>query len=116
MKMSNEEYARYLQSDKWKRIQEQRLKIDNFKCAGCGSCGCPSNPLEIHHLSYRYLGEEEGRIFEDLVCLCRACHLHIHKVMERTTSPDGRKGWLNNSRIPQVHVYNLGTYLKHIEE
>lgn len=103
--MTNEEYKAYLQSDKWKAIAEQRLKIDGYRCCACGSRGTPSNKLEIHHLSYAHLGHEESRIYEDLCTLCHCDHKALHRVMERVTSPDGRRGWLSNPRIPPIHVF-----------
>jgi len=27
--------------------------------------------------------------------------------MERKTNPDGRKGWKDNPRIPDIHVFNI---------
>lgn len=107
MEHDNHRYQEYLKSDKWKAIAQERLKIDRFMCQGCGCCGTPTNPLEIHHLSYAHLYNEENRIYEDLVTLCRACHKQTHKIMERTTSASGRKGWKDNPRIPQVHVFTV---------
>ncbi len=115
MNMTNREYAEYLQSDKWKAIAQKRLEIDGGKCVCCGCTGTAKNPIEIHHLSYRYLGEEEGRIYQDLCSLCHVCHKMIHKIMERVTSEDGRRGWLDNPRIPTVHVYNIGGLLEYTE-
>lgn len=69
-----------------------------------------NNPLEVHHLTYNYIGHEEERIYQDLVTLCRSCHKMVHTMMERITSPEGRRGWLDNPRIPQCHTFtNDGT-------
>lgn len=103
--MTDSEYKAYLQSDKWAEICEQRRRIDRYRCCACGCAGTQVNPLEVHHLSYKHIGNEETRIYEDLVTLCHSCHKLIHRAMERTTSPDGRRGWLDNARIPQVHVF-----------
>lgn len=103
--MTNAEYKAYLKSDKWKAIAEARFKIDGYRCVCCGSRGTMTNKLEIHHLSYAHLGHEETRIYEDLVTLCHCDHKSLHKIMERVTSPEGRRGWLNNPRIPPIHVF-----------
>ena len=58
-------------------------------------------------MSYNHLYHEEGRIYEDLVTLCRVCHKGLHRIMERVTNENGRRGWLDNPRIPRVHVFNI---------
>ena len=101
----NERYRQYLASDKWKQIAKKRYQIDKGVCQCCGSRGTPNNPIECHHLSYNHLYHEEGRIYEDLVSLCRCCHKGLHRVMERVTDENGRRGWLNSPRIPRVHTF-----------
>lgn len=100
-------YEQYLKTPKWHAIAERRLKIDGFRCVGCGSRGTPQNPLEIHHLSYKSIYHEEERLYEDLVTLCHSCHKNIHNIMNRTTSADGRRGWKDNSYIPKISVYTI---------
>ncbi len=103
----NLEYYKYLQSDKWKNISQERMRIDKYQCVMCGSRGTANNPLQVHHLSYAHLYHEENRIYEDLETLCANCHASIHKAMERVTSPTGRKGWKDNARIPDIHIYTV---------
>lgn len=105
--MTDKEYTAYLQTPQWKRIAYKRMVIDNFECQGCGSRGNTLNPLEVHHLSYRYLGNEESRIYEDLVTLCHICHKTVHSTMNRVTSPSGRRGWKDNGYIPKLVVYDF---------
>lgn len=105
--MNNEEYRNYLQSDKWKAIARQRMKIDKYECVNCGSRGTPTNPLEVHHLSYKFLYNEETRIYQDLVTLCHCCHKGLHNVMNRQTDANGRRGWSDNRTIPQIHAFNV---------
>ena len=100
-------YREYLKSAKWKAIAAQRMQIDGNKCVMCGSRGTTANPLEIHHLSYRYLYREESRIYEDLCTLCHACHKQTHNLMCRITSPNGRRGWKDNYTVPQVSVFTI---------
>lgn len=108
LEQSNERYLQYLNSEKWRDIKRRRLEIDGYRCVSCGCRGTTGNPLEVHHLSYRYLYHEETRIYEDLVTLCSCCHKQIHAVMNRVTSPSGRRGWKDNSYIPHVHVTATG--------
>lgn len=107
--MTNKEYEEYLRSPKWKAIAKRRFEIDNYTCQMCKGKGTPNNPLEIHHLSYKHLGNEQDRIYEDLVCLCHTCHKLLHNAMNRKTAPN-RRGWSNNQTIPGVHVYTFSGY------
>ena len=68
------DYNEYINSMLWQEKRLERLKIDNFKCAKCGS---PFN-LQVHHLRYPKLFGSENAYF-DLVTLCRSCHESIHK-------------------------------------
>ena len=108
-------YIEYMKSDKWRRIAAERMRIDNHTCQGCGSRGSANNPLEVHHLRYRYIYHEETRIYEDLVTLCHACHKNLHRIMERVTNEQGRRGWKHNPRIPATHVYNINGSLEILE-
>ena len=105
----NTQYKQYLASEKWRRIAYQRMQIDDFTCQSCGCRGTKTNELEVHHLSYRFLyhEDESDYIYTQLVTLCRGCHKNLHRVMERVTSADGRRGWLSDSRIPDVHIFTL---------
>ena len=114
--MDNEKYQEYLKSDKWKALAKKRMEIDGNKCVMCGSRGTTANCLEVHHLSYKWLYQEENRIFQDLVTLCHCCHKQVHALMNRQTDPNGRHGWRDNNYIPAVSVYTIsGERLESIE-
>lgn len=100
-------YTDYLKTRKWSDIAKKRMEIDGNRCVMCGSTGTSNNPLEVHHLTYNSLYHEEDRIYEDLMTVCRCCHKGLHRAMERVTSPDGRRGWKENPRIPKIHAYNI---------
>ncbi|MCR4684029.1 MAG: hypothetical protein K5649_01035 [Lachnospiraceae bacterium] len=102
-----EKYREYLKSDEWKALAKKRMKIDGYSCCMCGCTGTANNPLEVHHLTYKYIYREETRIYQELMTLCHVCHKSIHKAMERITGADGHKGWKDNPRIPQIHAYNI---------
>lgn len=69
------DYYAYLESDKWKRKREQRLKIDHYTCQTCGEV----SSLEVHHRYYDTLGKED--VDDDLITLCRECHEAITSVI-----------------------------------
>lgn len=105
--MTNKEYEDYLKTPKWRAIALKRMEIDKNKCVMCQTMGTKTNPLEVHHLSYKHLGNEENRIYEDLVTLCHVCHKSTHNLMNRVTNAQGRRGWSNNQTIPKVSVYTI---------
>ena len=107
MNSNNQKYLEYLRSAKWKEIARKRLEIDGFRCCMCGSEGTASNPLECHHLSYKWLYHEESRIFQDLLTLCHVCHKSTHRMMSRVTDPSGRRGWSDRNDIPHISVCSL---------
>ena len=76
----SKEYDTYMRSQKWELKRQQRLKIDEFKCAMCGrpAATCKNGSLQIHHISYKRLTNED--VFEDLVSLCPRCHKLIHSI------------------------------------
>lgn len=65
-------YDFYIKSKKWRGKRIERLKIDDFRCARCGS----EINLQVHHLNYENLGNED--VENDLVTLCRKCHAELH--------------------------------------
>ncbi len=105
--MDNLRYQEYLKTDKWQRIAKQRMEIDGNKCVMCGSRGTTANPLEVHHLSYKWLYQEENRIYQDLCTLCHCCHKQVHALMNRQTDANGRHGWKDNSNIPAISVFTV---------
>lgn len=61
----------YLHSDQWKQVKRKVLKRDGHHCQSCGS----SLHLEVHHVTYDRLGNED---LSDLVTLCNSCHSKLH--------------------------------------
>lgn len=104
--MNTTEYGDYLQSDKWKAIARKRLEIDNYTCQMCGSKGTTERPLQVHHMKYTHIGDEQQHIWTELVTLCYECHKRVHAMMCRKTAPD-RYGWKNEYYVPAISVYTL---------
>jgi hypothetical protein len=65
-------YRRTMQSTGWRRRRAQAIRRAGHRCEECGARG----PLDVHHLSYRHLGDE--RPYE-LTVLCPACHQAVHR-------------------------------------
>ena len=73
----NEEYQRYLRSAAWNEKRIRRLQIDHCRCAICGSS---DQQLNVHHLTYRNIMQED--VEQDLITLCRSCHAMLHRIRE----------------------------------
>jgi hypothetical protein len=69
----NIEYKEYIRSRAWDTKRVLVLKRANYTCEGCGMKG---KPLDVHHKTYKNLGDEF--LFE-LVAVCRECHERIHE-------------------------------------
>jgi len=74
-------YNAYLYSSEWKKCRTtfiafvanlQKILITDVKCECCGKNKCKFN---VHHRSYKNLGNEN---FNDLILVCENCHLEIH--------------------------------------
>lgn len=92
---TREQYVEYLSSDAWAEKRQQRMRIDNYICRGCGKPFTPDIPSACHHMNYYHFTSEN--IWTDLVSLCPSCHETVHRVLVRPTGikPDGsyRLGW-----------------------
>lgn len=68
------EYTAYLRSDRWKKIRAEKIKEVGGKCQHCWA----TKRLQVHHLSYDFLGREELAM-SSLLVLCRPCHKLWHR-------------------------------------
>ena len=75
-------YAQYIISPEWRMKAELRKAIDKHTCQICGPT-TKSTVLDVHHLHYRTLTNED--IDKDLVTLCRNCHGLLHSSMDLET-------------------------------
>jgi hypothetical protein len=62
-----QEYAKYLNSDLWKRKRDAVFKRDNYTCKACET----NKATEVHHLNYENIYDEP--LF-DLISVCKRCH------------------------------------------
>ena len=96
MKQQSDYYKRYIRSYEWKQKEQDRMKIDDYKCVMCGR---PSEKtrhgLQVHHITYRNLGHEE--VLTDLVTLCAPCHRKMHNYLSRIRSIEDIKDQSDNN-------------------
>ena len=98
--VDREGYAEYIRSEAW---QEVRRRFWASKLPKeCYCCGREDGPKDLHHRTYKNLGNENLR---DLVPLCRDCHFTVHEMFRRKPSLSlwGATGGLRRKRHP---VYN----------
>lgn len=72
-------YDEYLSGPEWQRRRQARLDYDQRRCQARLD-GCTGVATEVHHLSYRFCGNEP--IF-DLVSICRSCHEQVSEMEGR---------------------------------
>lgn len=67
------EYLEYINSEKWQEVRKRFFssKFDQF----CYVCHRSDVSLDLHHKTYKRLGDEYLR---DLILLCRKCHQLTH--------------------------------------
>ena len=71
-KPPSKEYLEYMQSNAWDDLRKFRLFYDSYTCQDCGATG---KPLDVHHLTYKNVTNEN--MFE-LISVCHSCHERIH--------------------------------------
>lgn len=64
-------YWQYLKTTHWQLVRQRALVAAGHQCFYCGA----TEPLDVHHLSYKRRGCEYD---EDLIVLCRVCHQTEH--------------------------------------
>lgn len=81
MQEHSKQYDDYMRSDAWEAKRQQRIEIDGYKCVMCGRPTQTMKKINVHHISYRNLGNEN--VLTDLCTLCPTCHKHIHNYYNR---------------------------------
>lgn len=78
--MKTQEYKDYMRSNEWKVKKRERIAIDQ----GCVMCGRPLDKIrsiQVHHITYQRLGNEN--VLTDLCTLCGSCHKKLHNFYNR---------------------------------
>lgn len=68
-------YRQYLKSDEWQWVRNECIRRDK-KCCSCGKSY--EKGFEVHHMTYRHVGEGDINELESVCLLCRACHFQAH--------------------------------------
>lgn len=83
-------YRKVIDSLEWKeRVEAIKTKRGN-RCESCGRTDCD---LDAHHLTYSRLGKEMD---EDILILCRPCHILYHDKYPSGKMPKGAPFQLKN--------------------
>jgi len=105
--MSSPSYSAYIRSPAWRTKRRERLALDKGRCVVCGA-----RAVNVHHITYERLGDENVR--RDLVSVCRACHTRLDAIeraerLERRSTKGGRmgkpgvfRGWLERRALVLV--------------
>lgn len=81
--MQTQKYEEYMHSPEWEVKRKERIAIDG----GCCMCGRPLNRIrsvQVHHITYKNLGNEN--VLTDICTLCGSCHKKIHNFYNRRRS------------------------------
>ena len=62
-----------LDPELFKRLREQVLRRDGWRCQCCGS----RSNLEVHHQDFRSQGGDDSE--RNLITLCARCHSIVHR-------------------------------------
>jgi hypothetical protein len=75
-------YAKYISSEAWRRCPARLAELEaaGHRCRICFQEGTSHSPLEVHHATYRRLGQEE---VGDLLALCGPCHREVTTFLRR---------------------------------
>lgn len=68
-------YDDYLQTDVWRELRNERLRLDHYQCQYCGT----AQNVEVHHLRYPLEAWGTEDVETDLITLCSTCHAETHK-------------------------------------
>lgn len=73
-------YHRQIGTRRWSEIAFEMKERDGWRCTKCGKVG----RLEVHHV----VGLADGgeNVPDNLVTLCRGCHIAIHRPAPRGAS------------------------------
>lgn len=68
-------YREHLKSARWRAIRLRIVKRARGKCERCKE---PCRRFQVHHLTYKHLGDER---WAELQALCSACHMEVHGIL-----------------------------------
>jgi hypothetical protein len=72
-------YRKYLKSARWKKINKCLRSHPNYQ--ECSVVGCCETNIELHHTTYKNLGDDKELL--DIVPVCREHHQQIHDLQKQ---------------------------------
>lgn len=78
--MQTEQYKAYMRSPEWEAKKQERIAIDKG-CCMCGRSLDKIKSVQVHHITYARLGNEN--VLTNLCTLCGSCHQKIHNYYRR---------------------------------
>ena len=70
-------YKHYLRCKHWQEIRLKVLDRSGGKCEKCGYIPWKPGTLQVHHLTYKNVGNES---LDELIVLCPRCHMELHGI------------------------------------
>ena len=103
----------FLASKEWATISDLRKRIDNYTCT---RCGCKSQDLVAHHISYEIKNDQLGLLDLSLLqTVCRRCHCEIH-AMECVSTVDDDAKQIEIELLAYLCIFgNFGLYREFIQ-
>lgn len=91
--MTEEQYQEYLKSEHWNNVKNAMLHLKYVP--KCEMCGAADEVLDVHHITYEYLGNENQ---SDLCVLCHTCHEKVHEegIRLKVVQDDNRKKYYDD--------------------
>lgn len=77
IRMGNDSSFDYC-SSRWKRKRAAILRKQNYMCANCKRYGRAREAVEVHHVKHVDEYPELAFVDDNLVGLCKSCHLKQH--------------------------------------
>lgn len=82
-------------SKAWRRLREQVLVRDGYRCQGCGVLAGPS--AHVDHIGNDAADPASNRL-DNLRCLCLRCHSSATRTAQNGAEWTGRRTWSDPSR------------------
>lgn len=79
---TDKEYQAIYKSARWKRVRALALSRTNGLCEECISKGKISYVDDVHHKIPIKVNKHKAYDIDNLICLCRSCHMKAHKELK----------------------------------
>lgn len=87
------QYSNYMRSKHWRKFRKKMWKQKPHRC---WICNMETQKLDLHHKTYKNLGNEKAN---QVIFLCRPCHSKLHRTL-----------WKNTNK--KVNLWNIAGKMK----